>query len=177
MSKQGRSRAVAWHNLTCPLSLHRWSLPVQWSCRKEGGQEVAWTTGEMKRRISSSVLVNGAPAEDTHPSFITQKKKMVRNQGSRLLFFFLLIFFLNLLLYSIPFPFFCFLHSFCIHSSLLQLFSLCNCFLSLPFFFCFELENPLAKSIFFSQTLQINYANIIFGLLISNWIWTTHLKN
>lgn len=49
--------------------------------------------GEMKRRISSSVLVNGAPAEDTHPSFITQKKKMVRNQGSRLLFTFFLFYF------------------------------------------------------------------------------------
>lgn len=68
---------------------------------------MAWTTGEMKRRISSSVLVNGAPAEDTHPSFITQKKKMVRNQGSRLLFSFFLSFFFNLFLYVFyPFPFF-----------------------------------------------------------------------
>lgn len=71
---------------------------------------MAWTTGEMKRRISSSVLVNGAPAEDTHPSFITQKKKMVRNQGSRL--FFLFIFFLvvvvliTFFLYFTLFPFF-----------------------------------------------------------------------
>lgn len=102
MSKQGRSREVAWHNLTCPLSLHRWSLPVQWSCQKEGGQEVAWTTGGMKRRISSSVLVNGAPAEDTHPSFITQKKKMVRNQGSRLLFsFFLFSFWISFCISSL----------------------------------------------------------------------------
>lgn len=69
---------------------------------------MAWTTGEMKRRISSSVLVNGAPAEDTHPSFITQKKKMVRNQGSRLLFsFFFSSFFLDLFLSVFyPFPFF-----------------------------------------------------------------------
>lgn len=138
-----------------PLSLHRWSLPAQWSCLKEGGQEEAWKTGEMKRRISSSVLVNGAPAEDTHPSFITQKKKMVRNQGSRLLFSFFLSFLKYLSFCVLPLSLFsCFLHGFCLHCSLLQFFSLGKCFLSLPSLFYFDLEKSSGK--FFSKKIRLS---------------------
>lgn len=132
----------------------------------------------MKRRISSSVLVNGAPAEDTHPSFITQKKKMVRNQGSRLLFSFFLSFLKYLSFCILPLSLFsCFLHGFCLHCSLLQFFSLGKCFLSLPSLFYFDLEKRSGK--FFSKKSDYpdKLYNTVFGLLKSNYIWSIHLKN
>lgn len=55
----------------------RSSSPVPWSC-----QRVApLSTGERKRRISSSGSVNGGLVGGTLPSFTTQRKKMVEPSG------------------------------------------------------------------------------------------------
>lgn len=53
----------------------RWSSPARWSCWK--GARRGRSTAGTRRRISSSGSVNGGLAGGIHPSFTTQKRKMV----------------------------------------------------------------------------------------------------
>lgn len=53
----------------------RSSSPVPWSCLK--GAPQGRSTAGTRRRISSSGSVNGGLAGGIHPSFTTQKRKMV----------------------------------------------------------------------------------------------------
>lgn len=59
----------------CVLMRLRWSSPVRWSCQK--GALWERSTPGTRRRISSSGSVNGGLAGGIHPSFTTQKRKMV----------------------------------------------------------------------------------------------------
>lgn len=75
----GISCHLAWlseHSyILCVFMCLRWSSPARWSCQK--GARRGRSTAGTRRRISSSGSVNGGLAGGIHPSFTTQKRKMV----------------------------------------------------------------------------------------------------
>lgn len=60
-----------------PHCLYRWNSPAPSSCQKE----VPQSTAGRRRRTSSRGSVNGGLVGGTHPSFTTQRRKMVEPWG------------------------------------------------------------------------------------------------
>lgn len=69
------SRCCLHVNVYLCIHFRRWSSPVRSSCQR--GSLRAQITAGRRRRISSSGSVNGGLAGGIHPSFTTQKRKMV----------------------------------------------------------------------------------------------------